>query len=103
MLADLLTNSFYRSEKRAKSWFKETIIKSSINLWPLPSLLTVLFNQSNVSYGAVHKRHHQSRESGVCQKMMLLKISLFSKSDGEGGGGQKSQKINDVFYERPLS
>ena len=30
-------------------------------------------------------------------------ISLFSKIDDEGGrGGQKSQKIDDVFYERPL-
>ena len=31
-------------------------------------------------------------------------ISLFSKSDDEGGRGcQKSQKIDDVFYEWPLS
>ena len=31
-------------------------------------------------------------------------MSLFSKSDDEGGigeGGQKPQKIDDVFYERP--
>ena len=31
-------------------------------------------------------------------------MSLFSKNDDEGGGegGQKSQKIDDVFYEWPL-
>ena len=33
---------------------------------------------------------------------MILLISLFSKNDDEGGGGQKSQKIDDVFYEWPL-
>ena len=85
MLAGLLTNSFYRSEKLAKSWFKETIIKSSINLWPLPSLLTVLFNQSNVIYGAVHKRPHQSGGGG------LSKIYVCRR------GGEGVFRIIDVY------
>ena len=52
--------------------------------------------------GAVHKRRHQSRGRGFAKRCSYL-ISLFSKSDDEGGGGQKSQKIDDVFYERPLT
>ena len=57
----------------------------------------------NTIYGAVHKRRHQSRGEGGCQKIILLIISIFSKNDDVGGGeGQKSQKIDDVFYERPL-
>ena len=48
--------------------------------------------------GAVHKRRHQSRGRGVPKRWSYL-ISLFSKSDYEGG--QKSQKIDDVFYEWP--
>ena len=47
----------------------------------------------NESKGAIHKRCHQSRR--------FYSISLFSKNDDKGGGGQKSQKIDDVFYERP--
>ena len=37
---------------------------------------------------------HQSRR-------WFYLISLFSKSDDEGGGGQKSQKFDDAFYEWP--
>ena len=42
---------------------------------------------------------------GGFAKIWCYLISLFSKNDEEGGGerGQKSQKIDDVFYEQPLS
>ena len=52
-------------------------------------------------FGAVHKRRHQSRGRGVAKRWSYF--YLFSKSDDEGRrGGQKSQKIDDVFYEWPL-
>ena len=37
---------------------------------------------------------------GVAKRLSYL-MSLFSKSDDEGGGGQKSQKMDDLFYEWP--
>ena len=47
---------------------------------------------------------HQSRGEGGFAKKWSYLISLFSKNDYEGGsGGQKSQKIDDVFYEQPKS
>ena len=53
--------------------------------------------------GAVHKRRHQSMmERGLPKDDLTYLINLFCKSDHEGGGSQKSQKIDDVFYERPL-
>ena len=39
---------------------------------------------------------------GVAKRLSYL-ISLFSKSDDEGGGGQKSQNIDDIFYELPIT
>ena len=47
--------------------------------------------------GAVHKRRLQSRGRRGLPKDDL---SLSSINDDEGGG-QKSQKIDDIFYERP--
>ena len=44
--------------------------------------------------GAVHKRCHQSRGGGFVKRWSYL-ISLSSESDEKGGGGQKSQKIDD--------
>ena len=41
--------------------------------------------------------------AGGFAKRWSYLISLFSKSDDKGGGGQKSQKIDDVIYERPLT
>ena len=52
------------------------------------------------SYGTIHKRRHQSRGEGFFSKRWSYLISLFSKNDD--GGGQKSQKFDDVFYEWPL-
>ena len=44
-----------------------------------------------------------NRGGGGFAKRWSYLISLFSKNDDEGGrGDKKSQKIDDVFYERPL-
>ena len=51
-------------------------------------------------FGAVHKRRHQSEGKGQCHNMILLRYEAIRKSDGEGG--QKSQKMDDVFNEQPL-
>ena len=44
------------------------------------------------SFGAVHKRRHQSRGRRICQKMISLLISLFDKNDDKGGRGSKISK-----------
>ena len=61
-------------------------------------LKTVKFSKRGV-----HKRRHQSRGRRFAKRWSYL-INLFSKNDDEGGGRvKKSQNIDDVFYERPLT
>ena len=42
-------------------------------------------------------------ERGGVAKIWSYLISLFSENDDEGGRDQKSQKIDDIFYEWPLT
>ena len=56
------------------------------------------------SFGAVHKRRHQSRgDGGLSKDFVSYEAYIVDGCDDEGGGGcQKSLKIDQVFYERPL-
>ena len=47
---------------------------------------------------AVHKRRHRSGGRGPAGVIINKLVTVMTK----GGGGQKSQKNCDIFYERPL-
>ena len=58
----------------------------------------------NRTVGAIHTSSHPLRGRGGSAKGWCYTISLFIKKRWQGGGrDQKSQKMGDIIYERPLS
>ena len=91
-----------------KSWYVKwwvTLMDNSIPEWQcmfkLSYLTSELMIPSNklrkviikIGVGVIHKWPHQLRGRGICQKVTLLQW---------GRRGQKSQKMGDIIYGRPL-